>query len=191
MVPTPDNAPRADEPGAPSQPEGDGPVTLDDRTEPGGAGSPDTNQGRTEPLSPTPDHPEPAAVPALSDMNVGSADPQAPSHPAALGRTPGSDASPAPAAGGGGAGGQGAGGAAVGGAGQAQRAPGSLGVVPAGESVETDVTAGAARMAGPGDRPGLSSGHGDTGPAPDSGDAPLEGSSEQQQIVTGTRSPRE
>ena len=77
---------RKDQPGGPSQPEGDGPVTLSDRTEPGGQGSPDTNQARTEAMSPTPDHPEPAAaVPDLGAMNVGSADPQSPSHPSAGG----------------------------------------------------------------------------------------------------------
>lgn len=76
----------ADEPGAASRPEdvaGDGPVTIEDRTEPGGQGSPGANQGRTEPVSPATEHPEPRAVPDLDSMNVGSADPQAPSHPGA------------------------------------------------------------------------------------------------------------
>ncbi|MBC7374123.1 MAG: hypothetical protein H7323_09055 [Frankiales bacterium] len=135
-------------------------VTADDRSRPDEPGSPDTKQAGTEP--PT--------APALSDMNVGSHDPQSPSHPAALGRTPRSGPSPAGAPG----------------AGQAQPAPGWS--VPAGESVDTDVEASAARMS---TADGPSSGHGDTGPAPDSGHAPLEGSSEQQQIVTGARSPRQ
>ncbi len=76
-----DTSAGVDQPGAASQPEdiaGDGPVTIEDRTEPGGQGSPDTNQAKTEPLSPTPDHPEPVAVPELDTMNVGAADPQAP-----------------------------------------------------------------------------------------------------------------
>ncbi len=41
---------KGDDTGAPGQPEdlqGDGPVTLEDRTAPGGQGSPDTNQGKT------------------------------------------------------------------------------------------------------------------------------------------------
>ena len=71
-----------------SQPQGDGPVTLSDRTQPGGEGSPDTNQGKTEPMSPTPDHPEPLAVPDLDDMSVGAAAAQLPSHPAAAPLSP-------------------------------------------------------------------------------------------------------
>ena len=71
-------------PGDVSQPEGDGPVTLSDRTEPGGQGSPDTNQGKTEPMSAQPDHPEPLAAPDLDTMSAGAAgSAQAPSHPAA------------------------------------------------------------------------------------------------------------
>ncbi len=171
------------EPGAPSQPEGDGPVSLADRTEPGGQGSPDTNQAKTEPVSPTPDHPEPAVdLPTLGEMNVGSADPQSPSHPAAL----------APPTRPGGAGPQELSAAGSGGDGTAQRAPGSLGATPTGEAFGVDTDAGAARLAptgGPGDRSGRASGHGDTGPAPSSGDAPLDGSSQEQAIVTGARLP--
>lgn len=200
-----------DEPGGPSQPEGDGPLTLDDRTEPGGQGSPDTNQGRTEPMSPTPDHPEPAVdLPTLGEMSVGSADPQAPSHPAAGGALkpvhedvsappqdlsgPGADAdaqrptvdtetttgrekgpsTPVPT-----------------GSGTAHRVPGGLGTVPDGEAVDTDVQAGADRMAphGPGARAPLSDGQGDPGTSPSAGDAALEGSSEEHSIVTGVRMP--
>lgn len=65
------------EPGEVSSPQdtqGDGPVTLSDRTEPGGQGSPGSNQAKAEPL----------AVPDLDHMNVGGADPQAPRHPDAL-----------------------------------------------------------------------------------------------------------
>ena len=169
-----------DQPGGPSQPEGDGPVELSDRTEPGGRGSPDTNQARTEPMSPTPDHPEPVAVPTLAEMNVGSADPQSPSHPATLPPAAGPAGSPP----------QELSGTGDAGSGTAQRAPGSLGDSPDGEAFGVDVAAGATRMSptgGPGDRPGLSAGQGDPGPSPAAGDAPLEGSSEEQQIVTGAR----
>lgn len=77
------------QPGAASQPEdttGDGSVTLSDRTEPGGQGSPDTNQAKAEPV-PTNEHETdpgaPREAPSLGSMNVGVNDPQAPSHPAA------------------------------------------------------------------------------------------------------------
>ena len=199
--------------GAVSQPEGDGPVTLSDRTEPGGAGSPDTNQGKTEPLSPTPDHPEPLAVPDLADMSPGAADPQTPSHPAA--------ASPAPPGSyGGGRVGSGPGDLGGPGAvpaetrpqvdpttstgrahgplkpvqrssGEAHRVGGLVGATPVGESIESDTEAGATRMgAAPPDAvAGLSSGHGDTGPAPATGDAASRGTSEEQPQVEGVRLP--
>jgi hypothetical protein len=196
-----------------SQPEGDGPVTLADRTAPGGEGSPDTNQGSTEPMSPTPDHPQPLAVPELSDMNVGAADPQAPSHAAAAALSP-------PGSYGGGAVGDqplGLGGpgtqphetrpevdeaTSTGRAhgpvkpeqrtsGEAHRAGGLNGVVPEGESIETDTEGGATRMgAAPPDAvPGLSSGHGDTGGSPAPGDAASLGTSESQPKVEGIRLP--
>ena len=196
-----------------SQPEGEGPVTLEDRTEPGGQGSPDTNQGKTEPLAPTPDHPEPLAAPDLDSMNVGGADPQAPSHPDAgrlspLGSYGGGDPGQAPT----GLGGPGtvpsedrpdvdtttSTGRAHGPvhpvqttSGEAHRAPGLQGRAPEGESVETDVEAGATRMgAAPPDAvPGLSSGHGDTGPAPATGDDASLGTSETQPKVEGVRLP--
>ena len=179
-----------DQPGSTSQPEGDGPVELSDRTEPGGQGSPDTNQAKTEPMSPTPDHPEPAAVPTLASMNVGSADPQAPAHPAAATPTSGSGGTPPQELSGPGGDADAQRGASS--TGTAQRAPGSLGDAPEGEAFGVDLEAGAARMTptgGPGDREGLSSGHGDAGPSPVAGDAALEGSSEEQQVVTGTRLP--
>lgn len=59
----------------PADETGDGPVTLENRVEPGGEGSPGSNQAQTEPM-------QPAGPPALDAMNVGAADPQAPSHPA-------------------------------------------------------------------------------------------------------------
>ena len=177
-----------EQPGSVSQPEGDGPVELSDRTEPGGQGSPDTNQAKTEPMSPTPDHPEPVAVVTLASMNVGSADPQAPAHPAAAAPTAGFGGTPPQEPSGPDADAQ----RGASSTGTAQRAPGSLGDAPEGEAFGVDLQAGAARMTptgGPGDRPGLSSGHGDAGPSPVAGDAPLEGSSEEQQVVTGARLP--
>ena len=181
---------RKDEPGATSQPEGDGPVELSDRTEPGGRGSPDTNQASAEPMSPTPDHPQPAAAPTLAEMNVGSADPQSPSHPAGLTPAPVVADSSAQDL-------RGSGGAVeaeprVPPPGAAQRVPGSVGEAPAGEDFGVDLAAGAARTGpagGPDARGGAVGGHGDTGPSPATGDGPLEGSSEEQPVVTGVRMP--
>ena len=204
--------------GAASQPEdvsGDGPVTLSDRTEPGGQGSPDTNQGRTEPLAPTTEHPEPLGAPDLSSMNVGAADPQIPSHPAALGDRTGPTGGYAHEA----AGVQptrmsGPGtspdatrpdvdtttstGRAPGPeqplqttTGTSHRAPGLKGDTPDGEAVGTDVEAGAARM-GPGaidSRDGLSPGQGDDQSVPSSGTATAPGTSQEQRIVSGIRLP--
>ena len=199
--------------GAVSQPQGDGPVTLSDRTEPGGAGSPDTNQGKTEPLSPTPDHPEPMAAPDLADMSVGAASAQLPHHPAAAATSPpGSYAGGAVGDAPKGLGGPGtvpsedrpdidvptSTGRAHGPlnpeqhtSGQAHRVGGLNGRTPEGESIETNTEAGATRMgAAPPDAvPGLSSGHGDTGPAPAPGDAAALGTSEDQPVVEGVRLP--
>ncbi|MEX2289704.1 MAG: hypothetical protein WD794_05185 [Mycobacteriales bacterium] len=169
---------KADEPGAPSQPEdssGDGPVTLAGRTEPGGQGSPDTNQARTEPMPPSGTHPEPLTVPQLDDMNISGADPQAPRHPAALrSDQSGTGAYAQESAGGQPAGGQPAGLGGTGATfaatrpapdltdstgrapgpeqprqvstGTSHRAPGMHGQTPDGEWVRSDTTAGAARM---------------------------------------------
>jgi len=188
--------------------EGRGPVGLEDRTGSGGQASPDTNQGKAEPMPSTPGDPDPnAALPApeLGEMNIGANDPQLPSHPAARDR----DVSLA-------------GGTLYGGpvnagvvpaedrpvmdpdsttklpegperpvqqsAGTAQRQPGSLGVSP--EEQETDVDAGAARMV-PGAPPASSA-----PPVPEPGDAqsvivphdlPAPGTSEEQSIVHGVR----
>jgi len=201
--------------GAASQPEdtsGDGPVTLSDRTEPGGQGSPDTNQAKTEPLATT-EHPEPLGAPDLSSMNVGAGDPQAPRHPAALGSStsmtggyayepagrqptgmsgpgtrpdaerPDVDTSTST-------------GRAPGPeqpvqatSGTAQRAPGSLGETPDGEAVGTDVQAGAARM-GPravDGRDRLSPGQGNDQSVPSSGTAAAPGTSQEHRIVSGIR----
>ena len=202
-----------DDTGTVSEPQGDGPVTLSDRTAPGGEGSPDTNQGKTEPMSPTPDHPEPLAAPSLEDMSAGAAAAQLPSHPAAA------QLSPPGSYGGGDAGDQpmGLGGAGVQPhrtrpeidtttstgrergpvkpeqrtSGEAHRAGGLNGVSPAGEQIETDVEGGATRMgAAPPDAvPGISSGHGETGGAPAPGDAASLGTSESQPKVEGIRLP--
>lgn len=194
------------QPGAPSQPEGDGPVTLEDRTEPGGQGSPDTNQGKTEPMSTANDDSEGFDTPSLASMNVGANDAQAPGHPAAqapgspsaasspLGSRSGKDAGSGGATGqllpAGGLPGEGLPGGA------AHHAPGLQGATPAGEAVGVDVAAGAAAMrtspsaggpAGPhGEDP---SGSGDTGPSPAVGDGPLAGSSEELPVVQGIRRP--
>ncbi len=206
---------RPDDAGQVSQPQGDGPVTLADRTAPGGEGSPDTNQSKTEPMSPTPDHPDPLAAPELEEMSIGAAAAQLPSHPAAAPLAP-------PGSYGGGAVGdqpKGLGGAGVSPhetrpdvdtetstgrahgpvnpvqqtSGEAHRAGGLNGVAPEGESIETDVEASATRMgAAPPDAvPGVSSGHGETGasPAPGPGDAPALGTSESQPKVEGIRLP--
>ena len=187
---------------------GRGPVTLDERNKSGGQASPDTNQGKAEPMPATPGDADPNAplpAPELGEMNVGAADPQSPSHPAARDR----DVSLA-------------GGTVYGGPvnpgvapaddrpvvdggstnklpegperplqrteGTGQRQPGSLGVSP--EEQETDVEAGAARMV-PG-RPPASS----APPVPQPGDSqgvnvphtdPAAGTSEEQSIVHGVR----
>lgn len=206
------------EPGAASQPEdveGDGPVTLEDRTEPGGQGSPDTNQAKTEPMSPTTEHPEPMGAPDLGSMSVGAADPQSPRHSDAL--RSGTSAT---------------GGYAHESAGQeptrlsgngstpdaqrpvidlttstgrspgpeqpvqlttgtSHRAPGLQGETPDGEAVDTDVAAGAARM-GPqalDSTAGRSPGQGDDHSVPSSGTSPAPGTSEEHRIVAGVRLP--
>jgi hypothetical protein len=202
-----------DDVGTVSEPQGDGPVTLSDRTAPGGEGSPGTNQGKTEPMSPTPDHPDSLAAPELEDMSAGAAAAQLPSHPAAASLSPpgsygGGDAGTEPM----GLGGSGvqphetrpdidvetSTGRAHGPTGPVQHSPGEAhrvgglnGVAPPGEAVETDVEGSATRMgAAPPDAvPGVSSGHGDTGGAPAPGDAASLGTSESQPKVEGIRLP--
>ena len=200
-----------DEPGSVSSQldvEGRGPVTLDDRTRPGGQASPDTNQGKTEPMPAPPGQPDPNAPlppPDLDSMNVGAADPQLPSAPAARER-------PAPPAGTR----QPSGPVNPGAAppderpgldpssttllpegpelpssatpGSASRRPGSLGDSP--EEQETDVDAGAARMQ-PGHPPASSAPPvpqpGDSQAVPVPSDLPAPGTSEEQSIVHGVR----
>ena len=208
------------QPGEASQPEdthGDGPVTLEDRTEPGGQGSPDTNQAKTEPMAPTTEHPQPLAAPDLDSMNVGGADPQAPRHPDALRSgtsATGAYAESLPGEQPTGLGGPGttpdatrpevdtttSTGRAPGpeqpvqvSSGTAHRAPGLDGQTPEGESVTTDVHAGAARM-GPqalDSTPGVSPGQGDDASVPSSGTAAAEGTSQEHRIVAGIKLPEE
>ena len=207
-----------DEAGAPSQPEdvqGDGPVTLEDRTAPGGQGSPDTNQAKAEPMDVTGTHSEPLAPPSLDQMNVGAGNPQLPSHPDALrsglsptgayahepagrqptdlsgtgttpdetrpsidtttstGRAPGPE-KPVQLT-----------------SGAAHRAPGLDGTTPEGESIDTDVEGGAARM-GPqalDSTPGQMPSQGEDQSVPSSGTAATPGTSEEHRIVSGIRLP--
>ena len=202
---------RDDQPGSVSSQHdvgGRGPVSLDERTGSGGQASPDTNQGRAEPMPATPGHPDPNAPldpPALDDMNVGAADPQRASHPAARDRdtplaggtlyrgpvNPGAapqDERPAvdpdsttklP---------EGPERPVAASPGRAQRQPGQLGSSP--EEQETDVAAGAARTV-PGHPPASSA-----PPVPEPGDSqgvavphvdPAPGTSEEQSIVHGVR----
>jgi len=188
---------REGEPGSASSPldvGGGGPVTLQDRMTHGGQGSPDTNQGKTEPIPPTPAAPDPAAelpAPSLGDMNVGGADPQSPSHPAArprdlpeAGRVEGQGApaddpvAPDSSAG-----------LVAAGGGTARRAPGSLGVSP--EQQDTDVQAGAVHMQ-PGGEPGAAAPPAEPGNAhevPVPHELPAPGTSQQAPIVQGARTP--
>ena len=179
-----DDAPTETEPGAPSQPTdttGDGPVTLGDRTEPGGQGSPDTNQAKAEPIAEAARESE--EPPELSSMNVGAGDPQAPSHDAAV-ALPSAPSSPEPTVGPPG--------------GTSHKAPGLQGTTPAGESVESDVVAGAQRMDPQVAEPletvsadGGNQGQGDPGPSPAAGDGASPGTSEEQGIARGSRLPQD
>ncbi|MBW3638689.1 MAG: hypothetical protein KY451_02355 [Actinobacteria bacterium] len=179
-----DDAPAGTEPGAPSQPTdttGGGPVTLGDRTEPGGQGSPDTNQAKAEPIAEA--APEPEEPPELSSMNVGAGDPQAPSHDAAA-ALPTAPSSPEPTVGLPG--------------GTSHKAPGLQGTTPAGEAVESDVAAGARRMDPQLAEPlaavsadGGNEGQGDPAPSPAAGDGAAPGTSEEQGIARGSRLPQE
>ena len=199
----------------PKDESGDGPVTLEDRIEPGGEGSPGSNQAKAEPvMDPGAAH-DPLTPPDLDSMNLGGADPQAPRHPDALrsgtsatgayahadpgqeptrlsgdGSTP--DASrPEPDV-------TASTGRAPGpekplqaGSGTAHRAPGLDGTTPDGESVETDTEAGAARM-GPqalDSTAGESPGQGDDATVPSSGTSATSGTSEEHRIVAGVKLP--
>ena len=212
---------RKHEDGQDSQPEdvdGDGPLSLEDRTSPGGATTGvDANQGKTEPMSPTGTHSEPLGAPDLDSMNVGGADPQAPRHPDALRSgtsATGSYAHADPGTQPTGLSGPGttpdqtrpvvdltsSTGRAPGPekpvqltTGEAHRAPGLDGSTPDGESVTTDVHGGAARM-GPqalDSTSGESPGQGDDTSVPSSGTAANEGTSQEHRIVSGIKLPEE
>ena len=187
--------------------EGRGPVTLDERTKPGGQASPDTNQGKTEPMPATPGQPDPNAAlepPDLDDMNVGGADPQAPSHGLARDRDPAVASAPPQVVDPGVAppddrpaldahsttklpeGPEQPGQSSDG---TARRAPTSLGVSP--EQQETDVQTGAANMR-PGGGPAATPSPVQAGDSQDVAvphDMPAEGTSEEAPIAHGVRAP--
>lgn len=76
--------------------------------------------------------------------------------------------------------------------GTAHRAPGQQGETPDGESVESDVDAGAARMApggGPDQTPPAQSYPGDSRGVNVPHEQPMEGTSEEQGIVHGVKDP--
>lgn len=191
------------------------PVDLGDRTAPGASGdgytgSPVGNQGKAEPMPATPGHPDPAAPlepPSLASMNVGAADPQSPSHPAAAGHgspgTPG--AAPTDLGGPGTVPSEDRPVVSVGSStgratgpeipasssiGTSHKAPGMLGTTGPDESVETDVEASAAQMV-PQGAPSLPDADkvGDAGGVPVTGHEPAAGTSEEQAAVRGARTP--
>lgn len=199
----------------PEDENGDGPVTLSDRTAPGGQGSPGSNQARPEPVPDAGPDQDALTPPDLGSMNVGGADPQAPRHPDALrsgtsstgayaqadpgreptrlsgdGTTPDAarpEIDPTTSTG-----------RAPGPeqplqqtAGTAHRAPGLDGTTPEGESVDSDTAAGAARM-GPealDSTAGRSPGQGDDATVPSSGTSAASGTSEEHRIVSGIKLP--
>lgn len=201
----------------PLETDGDGPVDLGDRTSPGqsGAGytgSPAGNQGKAEPMPPTPGHADPNApleAPSLGEMNVGAADPQTPRHPAAAHsqltvpapvRTPPTDlggpgtvpSQDRPVVSAGSSTGRGSGPEVPvsSGGGSSGRAPGVLGHTGPDEAVETDMVAGALQMGpstgsspAPDDDPGQSQ-----GVAVPAKDAAI-GTSEEHAAVRGVRTP--
>lgn len=207
--PTDSNTPQDDS--------GDGPVTLEDRIEPGGEGSPGSNQAKAEPMDVTGTHSEPLAPPSLDQMNVGGNDPQAPRHPAAAGSSTSATGAYADAPAGEqptGLSGPGATpeqtrgqldqtastGRAPGpekpvqtSTGTSHRAPGLHGTPGEGESVTTDVQAGAARM-GPralDSQQPQAPGQGDDQSVPSSGTSPAAGTSEEHRIVSGVKLPED
>lgn len=132
-------------------------------------GSDAANQTKTEPMPPT-------QVPDLEGMNVGSADPQAASHPAVGGRAPVpavTSAVETTAQDSGGAG---------------YRAPGSLGTTGPDEQIETDV-ARSARNANVAGASGAVSSPGDAAGVPVVSGEAAPGSSEGSAVAEGTRTP--
>jgi hypothetical protein len=197
----------------PEDTRGEGSATLADRTEPGGQGSPATNQGKTEPMPSTPGHRDPNALiepPLLEDMNVGAADAQRPSLPTAS-SAPASWAAGPPSATPGSAprdlSGPGddpdrlrptpdlatATGTDLGPAnplpdstGSSHRAPGLQGSGSPAEEPETDEQASAAAMVRETGRP---AGSGDAHGAPVPSEQPSPGTSEEHGVVQGARIP--
>ena len=164
--------------------------SQDDGTTPGtDDASRAANQGKTEPMPPTGAHDDPDAAPRpttverpdLDSMNVGAADPQAPSHPAAganpAGFTEVVDTEPA------------AEGTAQGSTGMAFRAPGSDGAQPASEQIDTDVQLSAART-NPVGTAGTASGPGDAADVPVVSEESSPGTSEDSAEAQGSRTPR-
>jgi hypothetical protein len=216
--PSPGDLPHGDEPGAVSTPadDGEGTVGLEDRN---GPGSPGANQGKTESMPPTPGHadpatgPDPASTggPDLGDMNVSAADPQAPAHAAARPRdaasstggadaprdglaghapadvrpgvTPGSSTGTA-------AGPEGTGSRSQG---RSSRVPGQQGATGPDEQVETDVAVSAdrTRPINPPTALPREAEQADSGGVPVTSRTPFAGTSEDQPVVTGIRTPAE
>jgi hypothetical protein len=138
-----------------------------------------TNQDKTESVPPTPGHAPPAAAVDPEDMNVGGADPQAPSHPHAApsGDPVHSGIDPLP------------GGAVPTGSeppsGTAQRVPGSLGVSSPEEEIETDLGRSVASL----DSPEGESGPGDAAGVPVGSEQAAPGTSQESGVAQGSRTP--
>ena len=172
------------------------------------------NQGKTEPMPPTPSHadpdaaPEPATAerPDLESMNVGAVDPQTPSHPAAGGHADrGASGVPpldTPVLGGHEPGdvkpepdlasstGRDLGPEIPASAtdGRAQRAPGSDGVPPGSEQIDTDVERSAQNSNVIG-TPGTDDGPGSAGGVPVTSGEPAPGTSQETSVAQGSRTP--
>jgi hypothetical protein len=189
-----------------------GPVDLSDRTAPGNpgtgySGSPVGNQGKAEPMPPTPGHRDPDAPltpPSLDEMTVGADDPQRPSLGAGLADRP----AQAPSAGPRDLGGPGTNpaddrpapdttsstGRATGPEqpvsvtpGESHRAPGLQGTTSPAEQVETDVESSAGHMVRDTGRP---SGSGNPHGVDSVGETPSAGTSQEHGVVQGARIPR-
>ncbi|MCW2607940.1 MAG: hypothetical protein JWO60_2633 [Frankiales bacterium] len=213
-----DAVPSGDEPGASTTQfdDGKGTIGLADRL---GDGAPDTNQGKAEPMPPTPGHGDPSGtgphtdppqVPELGDMSAGRALSQvasptvlstphvAPGLSAPTPTPPSEGTVPAedrPGTGTSSSTGDGSGPELPESqtTGTAHRAPGQQGETPDGESIESDTGAAAARMApggGPDQRPAPPAGQpGDGRGVPVLSETPADGTSEEQAIVQGVKDP--
>ena len=190
-------------------------MSEQDPSVPGGShASRAANQGKTEPMPPAPGHADPAAAPEpttverpdLESMNVGAADPQAPSHPAAGAHADrGSSGVPAldtPVLGGHAPGdlkpepdpasstGRDLGPEMPASStdGRAQRAPGSAGVAAESEQIETDVERSAQHTEVNG-TPGTNTGPGGAGGAGVTSEEPAPGTSQETSVAQGVRTP--